>query len=246
MKKFFSSIPESLSRLMIVFAVIIGLALLVRALLPAALKDTTLQREATVHAEQAKPIHFVGALQCNECHEQNKVKGRGYHGNLSCETCHGPGKDHIENPGEVKPELPRKREFCTNCHAYNPSRPTGFPQINPAMHNPLKPCISCHNPHDPKPPNVPQECEACHAEIARTKSLSSHVQLECSACHAVPREHKVTPRLVDASMPRDRAFCGKCHSKDSQVRDVPKVDIAAHGEKYLCWQCHYPHMPEVD
>jgi len=23
---------------------------------------------------------------------------------------------------------------------------------------------------------------------------------------------------------------------------VPTVDMATHGEKYVCWQCHYPHM----
>jgi ribosomal protein S27AE len=30
------------------------------------------------------------------------------------------------------------------------------------------------------------------------------------------------------------------------MKDVPKVDFASHGEKYLCWQCHYPHLPEIE
>jgi DnaJ-class molecular chaperone len=138
------------------------------------------------------------------------------------------------------------REFCVRCHAYSPSRPTGFPQINPATHNPLKACTLCHNPHDPKPPHAPQECQACHGEIARTKALSPHVQLECTTCHTVPAEHKVEPRIVRATIPADREFCGRCHGMDAPVKGTPKIDILMHGEKYLCWQCHYPHMPEVD
>jgi ribosomal protein S27AE len=49
-----------------------------------------------------------------------------------------------------------------------------------------------------------------------------------------------------ATIPAEREFCGKCHSQDSQIKELPKVDLATHGEKYLCWQCHYPHMPEVE
>jgi ribosomal protein S27AE len=61
----------------------------------------------------------------------------------------------------------------------------------------------------------------------------------------VPDRHKIEPRLVAASIPAEREFCGKCHAATSSVVGTPKVDFAKHGEKYLCWQCHYPHMPEV-
>ena len=117
--------------------------------------------------------------------------------------------------------------------------------INPVAHNPMKPCITCHSPHDPKPPNVPHECSACHGEIARTIAVSNHVQLKCTTCHQVPAGHRVSPRTVKPSKPSSREFCGKCHGKDSRVKGAPKVDIASHGEKYVCWQCHYPHLPEV-
>jgi DnaJ-class molecular chaperone len=245
MKIFFSRIPDSLVRLCIVFAVLIGIILVVRAVLPSSLTDHTLQVQSTVEREAAKPLRHAGSEVCADCHEEYQVKKVGYHRNLSCETCHGPAKEHAENPTVVKPSLPRMREFCVRCHSYNPSRPTGFPQINPAAHNPLKPCVTCHNPHDPKPPTVPQECQGCHAEIARTKALSPHVQLECTTCHNVPEGHKTSPRSVVASIPRERDFCGKCHGKNAEVQETPKIDLLTHGEKYLCWQCHYPHMPEV-
>ena len=245
MKNVFHKIPDSLKRILTVFVGLLALALLVRMMLPASMKDHAIHIKTTLDREMARPVRYAGSEPCADCHTDYAAKKEGYHRNLSCETCHGAAKAHSENPTETKPKLPKMREFCSGCHTYNPSRPSGFPQINPAVHNPLKPCVQCHNPHDPKPTRVPQECSACHAEIARTKEVSPHVQLECTTCHVVPREHKLTPRGVRASIPAERDFCGKCHGKNSTMKEAPKVDLAAHGEKYLCWQCHYPHMPEV-
>jgi len=246
MKKFLTKLPEQASRLLIVFIVFIALVLLVRFLLPASLKDHNIHIQNTVATEMSRQVRYAGSEVCASCHDEYNLKKNGYHKNLSCETCHGTLKEHSENPTEIKPLVPRQRDFCTRCHAFDPSRPTGFPQINPSAHNPMKACVSCHNPHDPKPPNVPQECQACHAEIARTKAISSHVMLECTICHEVPTQHKVAPRNVKASIPAEREFCGKCHSTQSIIKETSKVDLATHGEKYLCWQCHYPHMPEVE
>ncbi|MDP2884632.1 MAG: hypothetical protein Q8P51_06390 [Ignavibacteria bacterium] len=245
MKSFLQKMPDALKRVLAVFVLVAGTAVLVRAVLPASLTDSRLHIKTTVEREMAHPIRYAGSEACADCHEEYKVKQGGYHKNLSCETCHGAAKEHSENPSDLKPKLPRMREFCAGCHTYNPSRPSGFPQVNPAAHNPLKVCVECHNPHDPKPTRTPRECSACHAEIARTKELSPHVQLECTTCHTVSQEHKLAPRSARATIPSERSFCGKCHSKESGRKEAPKVDFATHGEKYLCWQCHYPHMPEV-
>jgi ribosomal protein S27AE len=54
---------------------------------------------------------------------------------------------------------------------------------------------------------------------------------------------------VAPSKPQTREFCGKCHGKDATdklAKNAPKIDLAEHGEKYVCWQCHYPHSPEVE
>ncbi len=244
MKKFLQRFPESIVRVSIVFLSFICIVLFVRFLIPSSLKNDEEHRQATIERETSKPIRYAGSDVCADCHEQNSIKKGGYHHDLSCETCHGVAKEHSENP-DIKPIINRKREACSICHTYNPSRPTGFPQINPIVHNPLSQCIKCHNPHDPKPMRVPDECKACHGEIARTKAVSPHVLLECTTCHSVDKQHKVTPRQVKAGIPKDRSFCGKCHSNSSAVKDTPKIDLGTHGEKYLCWQCHYPHMPEV-
>jgi len=239
-------IPEQISRLAIVIAVIVVIAGVTRfVLLPRSLVSNDVQRATAVEREIARPVKFAGSAACQDCHEDVAVKkGKSFHKNLSCEGCHGPATKHLENP-EAKPPAPRDRKFCPVCHAYDASRPTGFPQINPTAHNPLKPCITCHNPHDPVPSRVPAACSACHAQIERTKAVSSHALLSCTTCHTVPERHKTAPRSAMPSKPETREFCAKCHGKEASVmKEAPRVDAVTHGRPYLCWQCHYPHLPE--
>lgn len=240
-------IPEQLRRLGLLAAVIVGGALLTRfVLIPRSLISHDVHWAATIQRELARPVKFADPALCQGCHEDKGSQLRkGYHKTLSCEGCHGPAARHVEDPMGVKPFAPRDRKFCPLCHAYDPSRPTGFPQINPTVHNPLKPCINCHNPHDPVPPRVPQACSACHAQIQRTTAVSSHALLQCTTCHQVPARHKQVPRSALPSKPDTREFCGKCHGKGSTLmKEAPQVDLATHGGNYLCWQCHYPHLPE--
>jgi hypothetical protein len=251
MLKLPEKIPDALARLLIVFLVLIGLgAFVVVVLIPKPMKDVHLQWASDIKREQAKALYYAGFRVCEECHDRiYATKNAGYHRDLSCETCHGPAKAHVEDPDKTKPVIPATRTFCPQCHSYNPSRPRGFPMINPVAHNPLKPCVTCHNPHDPKPPTTPKECSACHGEIARLKAVSHHVQLDCTTCHQVPQEHKISPRTVKPTKPQAREFCGKCHAKDGRDKlaaGAPKIDMSSHGEKYVCWQCHYPHSPEVE
>ena len=243
-------IPEQINRLAIVLAILVGATLLTRfVLIPRALVSTDLHWKETVRRELARPVRFAGASACQDCHEEvATTKARSFHKNVACESCHGPAIKHAEDPGAVKPPAPRDRKFCPVCHAYDPSRPTGFPQINPTAHNPLKPCIACHKPHDPVPPTVPRECSACHAQIERTKAVSSHALISCTTCHKAPDRHKSAPRGALPSKPETREFCGTCHGAGTAgkeaPKEAPKVDVSTHGGRNLCWECHYPHLPE--
>ena len=86
------------------------------------------------------------------------------------------------------------------------------------------------------------------AQIASTGSPHGTLPagLECTTCHTTPEGHKVTPHSVLPTKPVTRDFCGTCHSTESGAAGVPHVDIRTHWETYLCWQCHYPHLPEVE
>jgi hypothetical protein len=239
-------IPEQVWRLGVVVGVVVAVVLATRFLvIPASLVSTAVHRSTTVEREVAKPVRFAGSPACQECHDDVAArKAKSFHRGLACEGCHGAAAPHAEDPGAQKPSLRRDRTLCPACHAYDPARPTGFPQINPVLHNPLKPCAECHDPHAPDPPTVPKECAACHAQIERTKAVSSHARIECVTCHRAPEAHKKTPRAVLPSKPQAREFCGTCHAKGAARPESPKVDVTEHGGRFLCWECHYPHLPE--
>lgn len=240
--------PQQVTRLLILFVILGGALVLARRyLVPKTFGEWGHYRAAAVKANMDRPLVYAGREVCAVCHEEiAKTHAAARHKTVACEVCHGPGAAHVESPSENLPPAPRQRAFCPLCHGYDPSRPTGFPQIDPVAHNPVQPCITCHNPHAPVPPRTPQECSACHAEIARTKALSKHAAIPCTTCHRTEEKHKVEPLLSTPGKPTTREFCGQCHSPEAQSpRQVPRVNLASHGERYVCWQCHYPHLPEV-
>lgn len=243
-----TKVPQQVPRLAAVF-LFAALALLVarRFLVPETFGEVGHYRAAAVDTITAHKKKYAGQQECALCHgsiAERRLTSN--HRGLACETCHGPGAAHAANPVELKPAIPRQREFCTRCHAYNPSRPTGFAQIDPVRHNPLTPCMACHDPHEPEPPVTPGECSACHGQIANQKAVSHHATLACTTCHETPEEHKNSPRLVRPGKPSDRSFCGGCHAEDApSPRQIPRVNLRTHSVRWVCWQCHYPHYPET-
>ena len=241
-------LPSQFLRLIIFAAVIVVVFLIARSyLVPDTFGKYGHYRAAAVDSILSQELKYAGHQICSECHDDiGELKRSSYHKGVNCEACHGPGGSHVESVGEVKLPKPTDRDYCVLCHVYNPAKPTGFPQIDPVVHNPVKLCISCHNPHAPDPQLVPADCGACHGHISRTKALSPHALLECTQCHATPEEHRISPRSARANIPATRAVCGVCHSKDAQSEQrIPRIDLASHGDRHLCWECHYPHYPET-
>lgn len=248
MKALWNRIPEQIRRLSVLIVILLFLLISARHILvPPDFGRYGHYRASAVEKIISQKIQYAGHETCAECHDDvTKVKNQGYHRNVACEVCHGPAAAHTEDPGSVELQAPRERGYCPLCHEFLPSRPTGFPQIVSASHNPMRPCITCHEPHDPKPPETPKECAACHATIDRTKSLSHHIYVPCTRCHETPEQHKVRPREIFPSTPKTREFCGDCHAEDARSpKEIPRIDMATHGERYVCWQCHYPHLPEA-
>ena len=240
--------PQQVTRLSIVFGLmILGLVLARQFLVPKTFGALGHYRAAAVDAIAAREVKYAGHLACAGCHDDIvKLHDTQRHRDVACEVCHGPAAAHVESPTEVRLPAPKQRGYCPLCHGYNPSRPTGFPQIDPAAHNPPKPCISCHNPHAPETPRTPEECSACHGQIARTMAVSHHALLPCTRCHEADKQHKITPRTSRPTRPASREFCGQCHDRGvASAKEIPRVDLATHGERYVCWQCHYPHFPEL-
>ncbi len=240
--------PQQVSRLLIVFVAAGGALVAARYFLtPETFGDVGHYRAEAVDSIVAHEKKYAGHQECTLCHSDvSRKRLEGNHRGVNCEVCHGPAMAHVSSPLETKPSAPRAREFCILCHEYNPSRPTGFPQIEPVAHNPMVPCMTCHEPHAPEPPTVPEECSACHGQISRQKAVSHHAIVPCTTCHETPEAHKTTPRVARPGKPTESAFCGSCHAEDAAgLPSAPRLDLAQHGEDYLCWQCHYPHFPEI-
>ncbi len=241
--------PEQVKRL----GVIVGLFLVVVItrffLLPESWISAKPHQAAKVEREMQKSPHYAGMATCRECHQDEyNAKLGGFHRNIGCENCHGPAAAHVANKDDkaATPPKHREREFCLGCHGFLASRPNGFPQVDGEKHNPRKKCVSCHDPHDPKPDETPRDCGGCHGLIARTKALSSHAQLECTQCHQVPEQHLTDPRSALPSKPEKRDACARCHDQSATDPAAAKarVDFNTHGRNYVCWECHYAHLPE--
>jgi DnaJ-class molecular chaperone len=226
---------------------IVALLLTRHFLVPETFGELGHYRAAAIDTIVAHEMKFAGQQECALCHGRTMERRlAGNHRGVACESCHGPSAAHVADPVETKPSIPSEREFCQRCHAYNPSRPTGFPQIDPVAHNPMTPCMTCHDPHAPVPPITPESCSACHGQIASQKSVSHHAALACTTCHDAPEEHKAAPHVVRPTKPTDRSFCGGCHSEDaSSPQRIPRINLRTHNPRYVCWQCHYPHYPET-
>jgi hypothetical protein len=205
-------------------------------------------RAAAVKTIASHPVKYAGRVECADCHKEVVAVARlGNHRGVSCEVCHGPAAAHAEAGGDSATKVVQPRQFCPVCHAYNASRPTGFPQIDAVEHNPLKVCTKCHNPHAPVTPRVPGECKACHRQIAQAKGMSKHAAMPCTGCHTAPEQHKVTPRSVVVGKPTDISFCTRCHAQPDAAKqaDAAQIKVESHYRRNLCWDCHYPHNPKA-
>ncbi len=239
--------PDQFLRVLIVLAVLLAGLIYARiAFRPASFGEEGHFRAEAIPSIEALPISYAGWQACMDCHEDiGETKNASYHRTLGCEVCHGPAQNHVEDPDEVLPLVPRDRAACLSCHSYMLSRPTGFPQVIELMHNPMQGCTECHDPHDPQPLQMSGDCSACHTQIARTKAISHHSSLSCEICHETPDEHSSAPRAHLPLKPTSRAFCGNCHDSGADsAKGIPRIDLIDHGGQYLCWQCHYPHFPE--
>jgi hypothetical protein len=92
---------------------------------------------------------YAGAAACSECHsdEAEQIAAGGHH-QVSCESCHGPGQGHVDNPDVHKIQL-LTFSHCVRCHAADPSRPKWHKQVDVRDHYTGDACAECHLPHQP-------------------------------------------------------------------------------------------------
>ena len=144
--------PSQLRTLIPLFILFIVLFLVARHfLVPESFGEAGHYRFNSIEDNRAKPMHYAGIEACNECHDDYVLELRSnMHAGLICETCHGPGLAHYDNPDSARLIIPDQREHCGLCHSYNPSRNSEvITMIDLNEHNVENQCIDCHNPHSP-------------------------------------------------------------------------------------------------
>jgi len=168
--------PLHLKRLILVFAVFIILFLILKNILqPVSFGKLGHYREMSIQENSAKPLNYAGAIKCSNCHDSIRlIMAQGFHAQLICEVCHGPGFKHALYAARFKDRQlpdslilikPGERRDCAICHEFNAARikilfdtinNTMVRQVNVLDHylmskktNTERKCVLCHNPHQP-------------------------------------------------------------------------------------------------
>ena len=145
----FLKMPPQIFRLVLLTLAIVGSYLVARSLLtPPSFRQHGFYRgDALLEHRSHTPV-FAGRKACAECHEDIVQKlAKAEHKTIGCESCHGVGQAHVENPDEkiTKPG----DNLCLRCHEASPSRPAWLKQITLKNHYRGQRCIECHVSHQP-------------------------------------------------------------------------------------------------
>ena len=220
---------------------------------------------ASAGAQQNKPAAaegatYVGQETCLGCHE-NKAGDKTLHFKVAdprtpaaargCESCHGPGSKHADDPEKVKPLQFNKvsageaSAVCTTCHV---SSEHAF-WANSKHEARNVSCQSCHSVHNPKGERQLKEasqtklCASCHQAIVNKLSRFNHMpvredKMACTSCHNVHGSANV--RMLRAGTNIDQS-CTSCH----QEKRGPFLWEHAPVSN-SCVTCHDPHGSSND
>ena len=213
--------------------------------------------------------NFVGSNVCRTCHPDvwlNFYKNPHYKSIASgnepaertgCESCHGPGKAHVEarggkativafsllEPGQIL-------DNCLRCHDQTLTRAN----IRRSTHTQNEVvCTNCHSIHKSPVPKFllarrqVDLCYSCHQSVRSQfampfKHRVNEGFMNCTDCHNPHGAFAPTwrmasrPRMVDQVLANEEP-CLKCHSEKRGPFVFEHAPIRVDG----CETCHYPH-----
>lgn len=206
---------------------------------------------------QSNPADYVGSEACVTCHAaEGKTFDSNPHAKLAlehggkgvtCESCHGPGKAHVESGGDKTKILDLAAAnsktldaTCLGCHA------DAHPNFLRSPHAKANvSCISCHSVHQAAPETAmlkvgqPALCFQCHTDIKPQFDMPFHHRIneglvKCSDCHD---SHGTFGNNNLKSTVDQNAICTKCHTETRGPFVYEHAVVKAEG----CLGCHTPH-----
>jgi DmsE family decaheme c-type cytochrome len=221
---------------------------------PAASEDSGMAMEA----------EYIGAETCVTCHDDVEEHlaltphGSDAFAELSdqgCESCHGPGSLHMDDPENPAYQLQmtrwtpqRQAEACLTCHADDQPRFAASEHARTGMS-----CTGCHSVHgdsgwtydgDDDSPFATSRisgpsamCAECHLDVAADFELTERHRLQegildCTSCHD---PHAPATRVRLGSFKQDA--CVECHADKGGPFVFEHGGVRVEG----CVACHSPH-----
>ena len=214
---------------------------------------------AVAAAQRPAGNDYVGSDTCVTCHDtEGKSLSKTEHaraanprtpmGKQGCESCHGPGKAHVDGEGDISkirvfPKLaPREAsQVCMSCH--NRGDHAFF---QGSMHDSRNvSCITCHSVHNPKSESAQLKkvtqtelCGGCHRPQVLKLQRTAHMPLregkmECTSCHTPHGSANL--RLLKVGNYINES-CVSCHTE----KRGPFLFEHPPGRE-SCVTCHDPH-----
>jgi predicted CXXCH cytochrome family protein len=213
----------------------------------------------TVVAPPSVPgAHYVGSKACAECHENitskfhdathAKLMANGENAkNIGCESCHGPGSEHVKaggGPGTIiNPN--NSPETCYQCHLDKRGE-FNLPYSHPVASGKMT-CGDCHNPHEGDA--VPAggvasledqnaTCLKCHVQQGGPYVFEHEALREgCVTCHSP--HGSMNAKMLKS---RNANLCLQCHFQEQKAGGIVigGRDHSSFLNRGTCWSagCH--------
>ncbi|HEX8815888.1 MAG TPA: DmsE family decaheme c-type cytochrome [Terriglobales bacterium] len=221
------------------------------------LPDGIVAQNSNLTGQNPPATEYVGTDTCKTCHEDLYKKSfentphfkttlRDGHG---CESCHGPGSEHVAGGGDVSKIVSfktlSKQEIntrCMGCHGTDREQRHFSSSVHAG--NDVG-CLDCHSPHHAKEAQYllvqkqPDLCYGCHLTEKAAFAMPYHHRvneglIQCADCHNV---HGTTTVRQVRALPNGDAPCYKCHADKQGPFVYEHVPVKTEG----CVSCHSPH-----